>query len=528
MTTESIPLVDLKAQYAAIRPAVDRAVQSVLDSTNFIMGPEVKAFEQAFAAYCRVAHCVGVASGTAALDLVLRSLNVGPGSEVITVAHTFIATAEAISAVGATPVFVDIDPRTYTMDPAGAGRRRHAGDACHPAGPHLRPALRHGRHHGRRPPPRHPRRRRCRPGPRRHLERRARRRAGRCRLFQLLSRQEPRRLRRCRRRDDRQRAICRPGAPAAQPRAPLKIPARDQGLRRAAGHAPGRHSALPSSPTWRSGPPRAAGWPPAIRRCSRTPTWCCPTWRRRPTLPGISTSCARPQRDALLEHLQKHGIGAGVHYPVPLHLQPAYADLGYARGQLPVSEEVADTCLSLPLYPEMTDAQQDRVVATIQEFHRAHMGPDHATRMRQRHSRTGDTISVVVPARNEEATIAAVVERSFAAFAALGRDGEVLVVNDGSTDRTAAILAGTRRPLPAAARLHPPAQPGHDRRPADHVQRQRAATSSSSSRPTWSRTRWWTCRRWSTTSTRRTWTWPPAGARSARTARSWPAASTTP
>ena len=75
-----------------------------------------------------------------------------------------------------------------------------------------------------------------------------------------------------------------------------------------------------------------------------------------------------PQRDALLEHLQKHGIGAGVHYPVPLHLQPAYADLGYQRGQLPVSEEVADTCLSLPLYPEMTDAQQDRVVATIQEF----------------------------------------------------------------------------------------------------------------------------------------------------------------
>jgi dTDP-4-amino-4,6-dideoxygalactose transaminase len=75
-----------------------------------------------------------------------------------------------------------------------------------------------------------------------------------------------------------------------------------------------------------------------------------------------------PQRDALLEYLQGQGIGAGVHYPVPLHLQPAYADLGYVRGDLPVSEEVADTCLSLPLYPEMTEAQQDCVVAAITAF----------------------------------------------------------------------------------------------------------------------------------------------------------------
>jgi dTDP-4-amino-4,6-dideoxygalactose transaminase len=81
-----------------------------------------------------------------------------------------------------------------------------------------------------------------------------------------------------------------------------------------------------------------------------------------------------PQRDALLEHLQARHIGAGVHYPVPLHLQPAYADLGYLRGQLPVSEEVADTCVSLPLYPEMSEAQQDRVVAAIAEFVGVHGG----------------------------------------------------------------------------------------------------------------------------------------------------------
>jgi dTDP-4-amino-4,6-dideoxygalactose transaminase len=75
-------------------------------------------------------------------------------------------------------------------------------------------------------------------------------------------------------------------------------------------------------------------------------------------------------RDALLAHLQARGIGAGVHYPVPLHLQPAYADLGYAPGSLPVTEEVANTCLSLPLYPEMSDAQQDRVVDAVREWMR--------------------------------------------------------------------------------------------------------------------------------------------------------------
>ena len=75
-----------------------------------------------------------------------------------------------------------------------------------------------------------------------------------------------------------------------------------------------------------------------------------------------------PQRDALLEHLNRSGIGAGIHYPTPLHLQPAYADLGYVRGDLPITEEVADTCLSLPIFPEMTEAQQDYVVATIRSF----------------------------------------------------------------------------------------------------------------------------------------------------------------
>ncbi len=113
---DPIPLVDLKAQYASLRPEIDRALQGVLDATSFILGPEVGRFEEAFAAYCGAAHCVGLSSGTAALELALRALGIGQGDEVVTVAHTFIATAEAISAVGATPLFVDIDPATFCMD----------------------------------------------------------------------------------------------------------------------------------------------------------------------------------------------------------------------------------------------------------------------------------------------------------------------------------------------------------------------------------------------------------------------------
>src|SRR5438105_7235861 len=112
-----IPLVDLKAQYASIKADVDAAVRRVLEGAGFILGPEVNDFEQAFARYLGVKGVVGVASGTAALHLALRACGVGSGDEVVTTAHTFMATAEAISQTGARPVFVDIDPRTYNLDP---------------------------------------------------------------------------------------------------------------------------------------------------------------------------------------------------------------------------------------------------------------------------------------------------------------------------------------------------------------------------------------------------------------------------
>ena len=113
----TIPFVDLKPQYLAIQDEVDAAIRSVVESARFVGGPELEAFEQEFAAYCDADFAIGVGNGTDALELALQALGIGPGDEVITQANSFMATASAIVRVGAKPVFVDIDPDTYTIDP---------------------------------------------------------------------------------------------------------------------------------------------------------------------------------------------------------------------------------------------------------------------------------------------------------------------------------------------------------------------------------------------------------------------------
>jgi dTDP-4-amino-4,6-dideoxygalactose transaminase len=114
-----IPYVDLKAQYRALKPEIDAAVLDVLGEAQFILGPAVAAFERDFATYCGTTEAIGVNSGTSALHLALLAAGVGPGDEVITVPFTFVATAAAIEYAGARPVFVDVDPDYFTMDPAG-------------------------------------------------------------------------------------------------------------------------------------------------------------------------------------------------------------------------------------------------------------------------------------------------------------------------------------------------------------------------------------------------------------------------
>ena len=112
-----IPFLDLKAQYQRIKPEIDAAIARVVDSAHFVLGPEVAAFEERFAAYCGVKHCMALNSGTSALHLALLAAGIGPGDEVITVSMTFVATTAAILYCGAKPVFVDVDPDTWTMDP---------------------------------------------------------------------------------------------------------------------------------------------------------------------------------------------------------------------------------------------------------------------------------------------------------------------------------------------------------------------------------------------------------------------------
>src|SRR5687768_13458361 len=112
----TVPFVDLKAQYDSIRTEIDAAMALVIQQTAFVGGPHVKAFEDSFARFCGATHCVGLANGTDALFVALKTLGVGPGDEVITVANSFVATSEAVRMAGAQVVFVDIDPQTYNID----------------------------------------------------------------------------------------------------------------------------------------------------------------------------------------------------------------------------------------------------------------------------------------------------------------------------------------------------------------------------------------------------------------------------
>src|SRR5512137_1746267 len=116
--TLTMQFIDLKTQYRRIQPSVDARIHQVIEHGAYVMGPEVTELEQVLAKYCGTKHCVSVASGTDALMIALMALDIGPGDEVITAPFTFFASAEVIALVGATPVFVDVDPRTYNLDPA--------------------------------------------------------------------------------------------------------------------------------------------------------------------------------------------------------------------------------------------------------------------------------------------------------------------------------------------------------------------------------------------------------------------------
>lgn len=364
--SERIPLADLQAQYAAIQPEIDTAISRVLADSSFILGREVRAFEEEFAAYCGAEHCIGCGNGTDALELALEALGVGPGDEVITVSHTFIATAEAISRLGATPVFVDIRPDTQLIDPAAVEAaitpRTRALLPVHLYGQtaDLEAILEIARRHGLKV---------IEDAAQAHGARYRGRRAGSFGDLATFSFYPGKNL----------------GAYGDAGAITTNDPALADWLRRARDH--GRQSKYEHQFLARSS--RMDGLQGAVLRVKlrHLDAW---TEARRhlaaryterlADLPGVepvtvAADCEPvyhlyvvrvPERDRVLADLRSRGIDAGVHYPIPLHLQPAYAHLGLGAGSLPETERAAREVLSLPLYPEMGEEAVDRVVAALE------------------------------------------------------------------------------------------------------------------------------------------------------------------
>jgi dTDP-4-amino-4,6-dideoxygalactose transaminase len=361
-----IPLVDLRAQYERIKPEVDAALQRVIDNTAFILGPEVAAFEDAFARYLRAGGAVGVASGSAALHLALRACGVGPGDEVITTAHTFIATVEAIVQVGAQPIFVDIDPRTYTIDPDQVERAITARTRAilpvhlygHPADMDALRAIaaRHSL-------------RLVEDAAQAHGARAGQTYCGTFGDLACFSFYPGKNL----------GAFGDAGAVTGTDTALLERVRmlRDHGRTSKYEHQEigfGERLDAVQAAVLRAKLSHLEAWTEARRAHARQYTarladadvitpYEAPSARHVYHLYVIRT----PRRDALYAHLQSKGIGAGIHYPLPIHRQRAYLKQGYGEISLPVTEQVAREVVSLPLYPELDEEQLQTVVHAVRE-----------------------------------------------------------------------------------------------------------------------------------------------------------------
>jgi len=365
--TIQIPLVDLKAQYRSIKPEIDAAIQRVLDHCGFILGREVEAFEKAFAAYCGTDWAAGVASGTAALHLSLLACGVGPGDEVITTPFTFFATGEAISQTGARPVFVDIDPLTYNVDPtrieAAITPRTKVIVPVHLYGQpaEMDPILDIARRYGLRV---------IEDAAQAHGAEYRGRRVGSmgdlaCFSFYpsknlgcygdggMVVGNDPELMDRVYRlRDHGRISKYEHGEPG-------------WGYRLDALQAAILGAKLPHLDDWNDARRAHAARYNELLSDTEVVT---PTEAEHVKHIYHCYVIRSPRRDALVEYLKSEGVGVVIHYPLPLHLQPAYRSLGYRPGDFPISEACAREVLSLPMYPELTDEQQQRVVEAVKAF----------------------------------------------------------------------------------------------------------------------------------------------------------------
>lgn len=367
----NVPFVDLGVQYRAIAADIDDAISKVIQDADFILGREVRLFEEEFAEFCDASYAVGVDSGTSALELALRAFDIGPGDEVITAANSFIASALGISHAGAKPVLVDVDPYTYTLDVTALERaitRRTKAIIPvhlygHPShmGPIRQLADKHGlvviedacQAHGARYKSKrvgslghaaafsfYPGKNLGAYGDGGMVVTKDRKIANRLEMLRNYGQKEKykhvfrgynRRL------DTMQAAILR---------VKLKYLEKWNAARRWNAKLYQKH--LEGSGVVVPGEARGAEsvWHLYVIRTER--------------------------RDALKDYLVSKGINAGIHYPIPIHLQPAYHDLGYKRGDFPVTEAYADRILSLPMYAELTDRQIEFMSQTVSEFQSTH------------------------------------------------------------------------------------------------------------------------------------------------------------
>jgi len=368
-----VPLLDLRAQFQTIRGEVMAAVESVFECQQFILGSEVEAFEKAAAEYCQVKHAIGCGSGSDALLLALMALGVGQGDEVVTVSFTFFATASSITRLGARPVFVDISPDDFNIDPDLIER------AITPRTAAILPVHLFGQ---------------C-------AEMDAIREIGERHNLPVI--------------EDAAQAI---GAEYHKQRAGAMgavncfsfFPSKNLGgagegglmttnddqlaaklrLLRAHGMQPkyfhqivgvnSRLDALQAAvlrvklkylDQWSDARHRNAERYQKLFAEAGVEEVVTPTIRpnRRHIFNQYTIRC--PRRDELMDFLKRQDIGSEIYYPMPLSLQECFAYLGYKPGDLPVTEQASRECLSLPIYPELTEEMLRYVVEKIAEFYRS-------------------------------------------------------------------------------------------------------------------------------------------------------------
>ena len=361
-----VPLVDLRAQYLALKPEIMAAFEEVLNSMHLFLGPQLHTFEHSFASYSGCHYGVGVSSGTDALALALRACNIGLGDEVITVSNTFIATAEAIALVGAKPVFIDIDPETYLMDwqllEAAITERTRAIMPVHLYGHavEMQPILDIARVHGLRV---------IEDASQAHGSTYKGQRVGSFGDIGCFSLYYSKNLGAfgeagiCTTNDatlaDRMRMFRDHGSHEKYHHEVMGVNARLDELQAAV-----LNIKMPYLEQWNAARQAHAE---AYNEQLHDVVEAVPIVKSWGTHVYCYYVIRVNARDAFRHAMEQEGIGTTIHYPIPIHLQPAVAHYGYTRGLLPHTETLTEQIVSLPMYPEMTEEQRQLVVNAVKK-----------------------------------------------------------------------------------------------------------------------------------------------------------------